>query len=261
MRTSIRALAAVAVVVLGVLGFTASALAAPVTLQFNVNISRLCDINAHCNDVSIDETMTYVFDDTIIGGYAFDLSTMSVHRSDFASAAMTMSGPLSEIAHPFGTETTDSNAWLYVNEGRDPAGSVFAQLSTRDARQRDELTTLPDGSTHQLFWSQRIEMFGTRRSETGGDGFASTTAADFVSELGLNSFFFSWNSLFYTQDCSPTAGCGPQLVDPRSFGATGTATLAVMPAVPEPTTLVLFGSGLVAVGARQKRRGRAQEYA
>jgi hypothetical protein len=241
MRPPLHALATLAVVFLGSLVFTTTAVAAPITLQFAVHIDRLCDQNTNCSDASIDESMIYIFDDTIVGGYAFDLSTMSIHRSDFASASMMMSGPLG-IANPFGTETASSDAWLYVLEGRDPAGSEFAQLSTSDNRQHDDL------------WVSQIQMFGTRRSDTGGDGFASTTAADFARELGLNSFFFSWNNYLRTQDCTAGGSCVAGVMDPRSFYATGTATLVPPPAVPEPTSVLLVVSGLAGIMCKCRAR-------
>jgi hypothetical protein len=254
MRTPLHALATLAVVVvLGSLTLATSATAAPITLQFAVHIDRLCDQGANCQDASIDESMTYIFEDTITGGYAFDLSNMSIHRSDFASASMTMSGPLG-IANPSGTETSTSDAWLYVLEGRDPMGSEFAQLSTSNNRQIDQLTTLGDGSTRDLLWVSQIQMFGTRRSDTGGDGFASTTAADFVRELGLNSFFFSWSNSLRTQDCIPGAFCGGDVTDPRSFYATGTATLVPPPAVPEPTSVLLLVTGLAGIMCKCRAR-------
>jgi hypothetical protein len=253
MRPPLHALATLALVCLGTLEFTTTAAAAPITLQFAVHIDRLCDQSANCQDASIDESMTYIFDDTITGGYAFDLSTMSIHRSDFASASMTMSGPLG-IANPFTTDTADSSAWLYVLEGRDPVGAEFAQLSTTDNRQHEELTTLGDGSTHQVLWVSQFQMFGTRRSDTGGDGFASTTAADFVRELSLNSFFFSWNNYLRTQDCAAGGSCDAGVMDPRSFYATGTATLVPPPAVPEPTSMLLVVTGLAGIMCKCRAR-------
>lgn len=218
-------------VCLGTLGLTTTAAAAPITLQFAVHVDRLCDQSANCQEASIDESMTYIFDDTIVGGYAFDLSNMSIHRSDFASASMIMSGPLG-IDNPFGTETTSSSAFLYVLEGRDPAGSEFAQISTTDNRQYGDL------------WVSQIQMLGTRRADTGGDGFASATAADFARELGLNSFLFIWNNYLRTQDG----------MDPRSFYATGTATLVPPPAVPEPTSVLLVVTGLAGIMCKCRAR-------
>jgi hypothetical protein len=254
MRTPLPALATVAMVALGSLIFATSAAAAPITLQFAVHLDRLCDQSANCQETSIDESMTYIFDDTITGGYAFDLSNMSIHRSDFASASMAMSGPLGIPNPSGGTETSTSDAWLYVLEGRDPIGSETAQLSTSHNRQIDQLTTFGDGSTRDLLWVSQIQMFGTRRSDTGGDGFASTTAADFVRELGLNSFFFAWSNSLRTQDCIPGAFCGESVTDPRSFYATGTATLVPPPAVPEPTSMLLLATGLAGIMCKCRAR-------
>jgi hypothetical protein len=68
MRPPLHALATLAVVCLGTLGFTTTAAAAPITLQFAVHFDRLCDQSANYQEASIDESMAYIFDDTIVGG-------------------------------------------------------------------------------------------------------------------------------------------------------------------------------------------------
>jgi PEP-CTERM motif len=56
-----------------------------------------------------------------------------------------------------------------------------------------------------------------------------------------------------TPSCHPTA----LLTDPVLDLATGSAT--AVPTVPEPATLTLFGSGLLGVAARFRKRGRGRE--
>jgi hypothetical protein len=224
-----RTLAGFAVMTVVALGLVPTAQAAPITLQLNVNIDRLCFSDAECHDISLDETMTYTFDDAVVSAYGYDLDSISIYRSDFGSVSMTMDGPLVQPLDVLGTLTSEtSSSFLYRNEGRQPVGSSYASLYASD--------TKVYGSTGM----RQIQLLRSRSSDTGGDGqIGWLTAADFVNELSLGSFIFTWNEQVNA--------------DRRSFYATGTATLAAVPDVPEPTSLLLLGTGLLATVWRRRR--------
>jgi len=222
-----RALTGFAVLTLFSLGLVPPAQAAPITLLLDVNIDRLCDADANCHEVSIDETMTYTFDDTAFSSFGYDLDTISIYRADFGSVSMTMQGPLAQPLNDLGAMTSEtSSSFLYRNEGRQPVGSSYASLYALD-------TKYYQGGMREM------QLLRSRSSLTGGDGLiAPITGADFVSELSLGSFIFTWNERIDG--------------DPRSFYASGSATLAAVPDVPEPTSLILLGTGLLATVWRRR---------
>jgi PEP-CTERM motif len=239
------------------LGMAPPAQAAPITLSLDVNINHLCDANNVCQDVSINETMTYIFDDTILSSFGFDFPTISTQSTQFGTAvSMLMNGPLVEIPNPFGSITNDySGSSMGVNEGRQPAGSIDARISSADVKHYEASETLADGSTRHNYWFRDLTLFGSHSSATGGDGLVTPlTGLDFLNELSMDTLEFSWTNYLMTQDCPVGGACLAVVSDPRGFTASGTAIVAAAPAVPEPTSLLLLATGLIATGLRLRRR-------
>jgi hypothetical protein len=241
--------------------------AAPVALQFDVTFDRLCDVNG-CQTVSLGgHTLTLLFNDTVVESAGADLDILSSHATVFGPPSMSISGgTVMDLPNPFGSVTYDySGSSLYFYEARQPAGYGATTFTSAVVQTHEGTTTNPDGSSRGEMWFYTLQLFQFSETLTGADGITTQpTGADFITAASSGTFEITWSAQIFTRDCPATGRCTPDWVaDPRNFDAFGTATpLNTPPAtVPEPTSLVLLGTGLLAIGTRLRQaRRRFVEY-
>jgi hypothetical protein len=240
-----------------------AAQAAPVTLQFDVSVDRLCDAQSVCQSVALNgHVLSLVFDgDDVVSSGGSDFSTFSIHSTTFGPPSMRVSGgTLTDFPNPFGTVTSDSSSssLLFYEEA-----NGYNQTNTyASVDQLHEGTVMhPDGSWRDEDWFYSLRITRYAVDWTGADGLTTVpTAADMIAELSRGTFTFEWSAYIFTRDCPATGNCvslSPWVADPRNFYASGIATpQADTPAVPEPTSLLLLGTGLLAAARRVQRERR-----
>jgi hypothetical protein len=190
-----------------------------------------------------------------------DFSTFSIHSTAFGPPSMSVSaGALADLPNPFGPATSDSSGSslaFYEETTGYSQTNTFASIE----RSFEGTVTHPDGSWRDEDWFYTLRITRFLVDPTGGDGITTTpTGADMIAELSRGTFTFEWSANIFTRDCPATGNCvslSPWVADARNFYASGIATPLAAPAVPEPTSLLLLGTGLLAAAtAGRVRRAR-----
>lgn len=118
-----------------------------------------------------------------------------------------------------------------------------------------------DGSFNAEYWDERITLNRVVQFSDNVDGITILpTPADLIAELSTGTFQLFWSTSVNRQSQCPQSwdqSCrGPFIIQPGTFLAFATATaLGPVPStVPEPASLLFVGVGLIAGGARLRRR-------
>ena len=243
MRTLLNFFGVVAFV--GVLAPSASA--TPLTLQYDVTVTRLCDVaTGSCSNVNIGGLELGTDDNILSREYQPSADQPTLSRANFGPTTLAIdTSSLGFFANPFEPDEVSSIMTSWTQD--------YEALDTHEA------SLQPFIQDHLLETSQpHRELYQVLTTLQGGLAHAADgvpvdpTSADVRASLMRDLMFFQHVSAGICVDDDPC------VFDPRSFEASGTATFREQIApVPEPATLSLLSLGLVAgAAARRLRQSR-----
>jgi hypothetical protein len=232
--------------------FATSATATPLTLQYDVTITRLCFRTAPpCSTVSIGGLdLTLTTDDTLV---IRDVPTGNFF-GEFGPSTMTIdTSRVGDFANPFGSEFVDTVQTSTIDNfdnGFFESTRLFISDSTLHEVGGDRVGTT---SQQYLVWTylellQRGVPDGRPRPLTSAD----------VGIMLAQDLVFYHSVRAETCPVSESENC---IFDPRSFDAYGVARFreSSLTPVPEPASIVLFSLGLAAIaGTRRRRRSKVE---
>jgi hypothetical protein len=229
-----------------------SASATPLTLQYDVTVTRLCDFaTGSCSNVNIGGLeLTVTTDDTILFR-EYGPSSSTAHFGPTTVAIDTSA--LGFFPAPFVPDV--------VVSFRSSSTTDYEALDTHEASLGTSITDLrlehsdepfEDDFPPELQYSLFTMLSGGERPHAADGVPEDPTSADVRASLARDFRFYYqvWAAM-----CIDTLPCD---IDPRAFEAFGTATFREQIApVPEPATLSLLSLGLLAgAAARRLRQSR-----
>ena len=229
-------------------GFSPSASATPLTLQYDVTVTQLCDFaTGSCSNVNIGGlALMIATDDTI----HLRERQLFLSRAHFGPTTVAIdSSSLGFFATPFVAEEVTSimTSWTQDTDfGTEEAslGSFIQDLRIESGPR--------NGDQPPSEWYQVITSLSSGRARAGDGVPVDPTSADVHASLAQDLLIYHQVSAATCVDRDPC------VFDPRSFEVFGTAKFRERIApVPEPATLSLLSLGLVAgAAARRLRQSR-----
>jgi PEP-CTERM motif len=226
-----------------------SASATPLTLQYDVTVTRLCDfVTGSCSNVNIGGLeLTVTTDDTILRRERtlFD-DVPVVSRAYFGPTTVAIdTSSLGFFANPFEPDEVLSHVTSWTQDVDFPGTGNTSSLQTFIQDVQFE-TSQPPREGYQVLTTLQNGLDHAKDAVA-----VDPTSADVHASLMRDLRFFQhvFAAICVDDEC---------VFDPRSFEASGTATFREQIApVPEPATLSLLSLGLVAgAAARRLRQSR-----
>jgi len=239
--------------------------ASPVSIDYSVSNIEVCYFNDTSNASPLQPTcssvpgaflLTLSYDDSVSTAFQ-DVNPDNNLQTRFIDtvAVLSLAG-FTPVPNPFGgTETTGGQIVGRTREIPTLHQEYVDLLSSRAAQ---IITSSPIDVTER-FWTQVFGLFSVADTAGPQDLLVNAvTTADIEARLrgALGPLDFRYDNVAFTRTCDSGA-CGVFNIDyvPGSFSLTGVAT-PVAAAVPEPSSLLLLGSGLA--GVLYRRRVRRQ---
>jgi hypothetical protein len=248
----------------GLLLVTARVDASPVTIDYVVSQIQLCYFHDQSNVSSPPPTcsllpdpmaLTLTYDD---GATTTDASPGVATTSIQTLPTFTLAG-LVPLANPFGAPVTTAQVF-----GTNVEGSALRSEYGRAAVDSfyEDSNTSATTFTRNV-WITSYDLFADRTILAPQDGIVEfPTTADIEARLrgAFGPLNFRFASLASTLTCDLTTDCATYYNDivEGSFLLDGVATAVAPAAVPEPTSLLLLGSGVAGAMVRRRRANRSQ---